>query len=48
MINVVPRSHTPVFEDEEKLANLLKSKNPKDLELANKMIKEMVRKVISL
>ena len=48
MINVAPRHHNVSFgDDEDKLARLLKSKNPKDLEMANKLIKEMVQKVKS-
>ncbi len=48
IINVTPRERNTntVFEDEEKsrqLARLLKSKNPQDLELANRLIKNMVK-----
>ncbi len=46
IIEVPPRIKNPVFEDEEKskqLARLLKSKNPQDLELANRLIKNMVK-----
>jgi ADP-ribosylation factor-binding protein GGA len=45
-INIAPRPKNPVFDDENKskeLARLLKSKNPQDLELANKLIKNMVK-----
>lgn len=45
-INVTPRETNPIFDDQEKskqLARLLKSKNPADLEMANKIIKNMVR-----
>lgn len=45
-INVTPRQKDPIFEDEEKakqLARLLKSRNPQDLEMANKLIKNMVK-----
>lgn len=48
-INVTPRQKDPIFEDEEKakqLARLLKSRNPQDLEMANKLIKNMVKQVI--
>uniref|UniRef100_A0A8C3J0S8 Golgi associated, gamma adaptin ear containing, ARF binding protein 3 n=1 Tax=Chrysemys picta bellii TaxID=8478 RepID=A0A8C3J0S8_CHRPI len=41
-----PRPKNPVFDDEEKsklLAKLLKSKNPDDLQEANKLIKSMVK-----
>lgn len=41
-----PRPKNPVFDDEEKsklLAKLLKSKNPEDLQEANKLIKSMVK-----
>ncbi|XP_052614926.1 ADP-ribosylation factor-binding protein GGA3 isoform X3 [Peromyscus californicus insignis] len=41
-----PRPRNPVFDDEEKsklLAKLLKSKNPDDLQEANKLIKSMVK-----
>ncbi|XP_055431090.1 ADP-ribosylation factor-binding protein GGA3 isoform X1 [Bubalus kerabau] len=41
-----PRPKNPVFDDEEKsklLARLLKSKNPDDLQEANKLIKSMVK-----
>nr|XP_056713568.1 ADP-ribosylation factor-binding protein GGA3 [Euleptes europaea] len=41
-----PRPKNPVFDDEEKsklLAKLLKSKNPDDLQEANKLIKTMVK-----
>ena len=47
-INVAPRPKNPIFEDEEKskqLTRLLKSKNPQDLELANRIIKNMVKQV---
>lgn len=43
-----PRPKNPVFDDEEKsklLAKLLKSKNPDDLQEANKLIKSMVKEV---
>lgn len=48
VVNVAPRDRHSVFEDEEKskqLARLLKSKNPQDLELANRLIKNMVKQV---
>ena len=49
VVNVTPRhDRNSVFEDEEKskqLARLLKSKNPQDLELANRLIKNMVKQV---
>nr|XP_002722989.1 ADP-ribosylation factor-binding protein GGA3 [Oryctolagus cuniculus] len=41
-----PRPRNPVFDDEEKsklLAKLLRSKNPDDLQEANKLIKSMVK-----
>ncbi|XP_049625464.1 ADP-ribosylation factor-binding protein GGA3 [Suncus etruscus] len=41
-----PRPKNPVFDDEEKsklLAKLLKSRNPDDLQEANKLIKSMVK-----
>ncbi|XP_029338954.1 ADP-ribosylation factor-binding protein GGA3 isoform X3 [Mus caroli] len=41
-----PRPKNPVFDDEEKsklLARLLKSKNPDDLQEANRLIKSMVK-----
>ncbi|KAJ6660369.1 hypothetical protein lerEdw1_017792 [Lerista edwardsae] len=41
-----PRPKNPVFDDDEKsklLAKLLKSKNPDDLQEANKLIKSMVK-----
>ena len=47
-ISVTPREKNPIFEDDEKskqLARLLKSKNPADLEMANKIIKNMVKQV---
>ena len=47
-VNIAPRPKNPIFEDEEKskqLARLLKSKNPQDLEMANKLIKNMVKQV---
>ena len=47
-ISVAPRVKNPIFEDEEKskqLTRLLKSKNPQDLELANRLIKNMVKQV---
>ncbi len=47
-VNIAPRAKNPIFEDEEKskqLARLLKSKNPQDLEMANKLIKNMVKQV---
>jgi ADP-ribosylation factor-binding protein GGA len=43
---ITPRIKNPIFEDEEKskqLARLLKSKNPQDLEMANRLIKNMVK-----
>ena len=46
IVNVAPRERNTSFEDEEKskqLARLLKSKNPHDLELANRLIKNMVK-----
>jgi ADP-ribosylation factor-binding protein GGA len=46
VINVAPRPKNAVFDNEEKsrqLAQLLKSKNPQDLEAANRLIKNMVR-----
>ena len=45
-IRVPPRVSNPIFEDEDKskkLQQLLKSKNPQDLEEANRIIKNMVR-----
>ena len=48
-ISVAPRPKNPIFEDEEKskqLTRLLKSKNPQDLELANRIIKNMVKQVL--
>lgn len=45
-IRVPPRISNPIFEDEgksKKLQQLLKSKNPQDLEEANRIIKNMVR-----
>jgi hypothetical protein len=45
-INVPPRAKNPIFEDDHKskeLARLLKSKNPQDLEAANRIIKNMVK-----
>jgi hypothetical protein len=45
-INVPPRAKNPIFEDDNKskeLARLLKSKNPQDLEAANRIIKNMVK-----
>lgn len=45
-VEVGPRIKHPIFEDDEKskqLARLLKSKNPQDLEMANRLIKNMVR-----
>ncbi len=48
-VSVAPREKNPIFEDDEKskqLARLLKSKNPADLEMANKIIKNMVKQVI--
>jgi ADP-ribosylation factor-binding protein GGA len=45
-IAVAPRVKNPIFEDEEKskqLTRLLKSRNPQDLELANRIIKNMVK-----
>jgi len=50
-ISVTPRQKDPIFEDEQKakeLARLLKSKNPQDLEMANKLIKNMVKQVIRI
>ena len=50
-VNITPRPKNPIFEDEEKskqLARLLKSKNPQDLEMANKLIKNMVKQVSNL
>ena len=47
-VNVEPRQKNPIFDDDEKakqLARLLKSKNPQDLEMANKLIKSMVKQV---
>ncbi len=47
-VNVAPREKNPIFEDDEKskqLARLLKSRNPADLEMANKIIKNMVKQV---
>lgn len=46
VINVTPRPKNAIFDNEEKsrqLAQLLKSKNPQDLEAANRLIKNMVR-----
>ncbi|XP_064478094.1 ADP-ribosylation factor-binding protein GGA1-like [Ornithodoros turicata] len=43
---VAPRSQSTVFEDEEKsqmLQKLLQSKNPEDLQAANRLIKSMVK-----
>lgn len=43
---IAPRMRNPIFEDEEKskqLSRLLKSKNPHDLEMANRLIKNMVK-----
>lgn len=45
-ISVQPRAKNPIFEDQNKskeLARLLKSKNPQDLEQANRLIKSMVK-----
>ncbi|CAF0976858.1 unnamed protein product [Brachionus calyciflorus] len=45
-IKIPPRVTNPIFEDDEKsrkLQKLLKSKNPQDLEEANRIIKNMVR-----
>lgn len=42
------RSKDPIFEDEERsklLQKLLQSKNPDDLQAANRLIKSMVREV---
>lgn len=47
-VNVTPRERNTVFENDEKsrqLARLLKSRNPQDLELANRLIKNMVKQV---
>lgn len=46
VINVAPRPKNVIFDNEDKsrqLAQLLKSKNPQDLEAANRLIKNMVR-----
>jgi ADP-ribosylation factor-binding protein GGA len=51
VINVPPRIKNPIFEDNEKskkLEKLLQSKNPTDLEEANRIIKQMVKQVIIL
>lgn len=43
-----PREKAPFFDDSEKdalLQKLLKSKNPEDLQAANRLIKSMVREV---
>ncbi len=48
VINVPPRIKNPIFEDNEKskkLEKLLQSKNPSDLEEANRIIKQMVKQV---
>ena len=45
---VSPREKTPFFDNSEKdalLQKLLKSKNPDDLQAANRLIKSMVREV---
>lgn len=47
-INVVKKSAPSVFQDEEKsklLQYLLQSKNPEDLQAANRLIKSMVKEV---
>ena len=46
--SVAPRSKAPIFDNSEKdalLQKLLKSKNPEDLQAANRLIKSMVREV---
>lgn len=46
VINVTPRPKNAIFDNDDKsrqLAQLLKSKNPQDLEAANRLIKNMVR-----
>jgi hypothetical protein len=46
-----PRPKNPVFEDEERsrlLQKLLRSKNPDDLQAANRLIKTMVKEVLEL
>lgn len=43
-----PREKNPIFENAEKdalLQKLLRSKNPEDLQAANRLIKNMVREV---
>lgn len=48
---VSPREKTPFFDNSEKdalLQKLLKSKNPDDLQAANRLIKSMVREVSNI
>ena len=48
VINIPPRLKNPIFEDPDKtkkLEKLLQSKNPLDLEEANRLIKQMVKQV---